>query len=143
MPSPLHDSRAELPDHLLLFDGVCNLCNGLVRFIIRHDRRKRFHFAPLQSDAGQAVLQRHDLATSNFDTLVYFRKGVVLTRSTAALNVARDLRGAWGMAYAFILVPPSLRDAVYDLISRKRFNWFGKRDSCMVPTPELGSRFLA
>ena len=143
MSVPLHDLKAELPDHLLLFDGVCNLCNGLVRFIIRHDRRKRFSFAPLQSVAGQLVLQQHDLATSDFNTLVYFRKGDMLTRSTAALNVARDLGGGWPLAYAFIVVPRFIRDAVYDLISRKRFRWFGKRDSCMVPTPELHSRFLA
>ena len=143
MPVPLYDLSAELPDHLLLFDGVCNLCNGLVRFIIRHDRRKWFSFAPLQSAAGQLVLHQHDLAISDFNTLVYFRKGVILTRSTAALNVARDLGGAWTVAYAFILVPRFIRDAVYDLISRKRFKWFGKRDSCMVPTPELRSRFLA
>ena len=127
---------------MLLFDGVCNLCNGLVRFIIRHDGRKRFHFAPLQSAAGQLALQRHGLATSDFNTLVYFRKGNVLTRSTAALNVARDLGGAWLIGYAFIIVPRFVRDAVYDLVSRKRFNWFGKLDSCMVPTPELRSRFL-
>lgn len=142
MSVPLDDMRSELPEHLLLFDGVCNLCNGLVGFIIRHDGRKRFHFAPLQSVAGQNVLQRHDLVTSDFHTLVYFRKGVLLTRSTAALNVARDLGGTWMIAYTFILVPRFLRDAVYDLISRRRFRWFGKRDSCMVPTPELRSRFL-
>jgi len=132
----------ELPDRLLFFDGVCNLCNGLVQFIIRKDRRKIFHFASLQSKTGQRFLNAHVLLTQDLNSLVYWRKGRALTRSTAALNVARDLGGAWPMAYAFILVPRFLRDALYDLIARKRYSWFGKRETCMVPTPELRERFL-
>lgn len=132
----------ELPDRLLFFDGVCNLCNGLVRFIIGHDRHKRFRFASLQSGIGQRFLDVHGLASQNLDSLVYWRKGRVLTRSTAALNVARDLSGAWPVAFAFIVVPRFIRDAVYDLIARKRYRWFGKQDSCMVPTAQLKERFL-
>lgn len=142
MASPPHAMRADLPDRLLFFDGVCNLCNSLVRFIIRHDRRKRFRFSPLRSEMGQHFLQEHGLATQHFDSLVYWRKGNVLTRSTAALNVARDLGGAWPLAYGFIIVPRFIRDVMYDLIASKRYRWFGKRETCMVPTPELRERFL-
>ncbi|MEO8732854.1 MAG: DCC1-like thiol-disulfide oxidoreductase family protein [Flavobacteriales bacterium] len=122
MPVPTVGTSEDLPDRLLFFDGVCNLCNGLVQFIIRHDRRKRFRFASLQSDTGQRFLNMHGLASQNFDSLVYWRKGRVLTRSTGALNVARDLPGAWPMAYAFIVVPRFIRDAVYDLVARKRYS---------------------
>lgn len=133
---------APLPDHLLLFDGVCNLCNGWVRFVIRHDRTAKFRFAALQSDTGQALLAQHDLAMPELDTLVYFHKGTALVRSTAALGVARSLGAPWSLAYAFMLVPRPWRDALYDLVARNRFRWFGRRASCMVPTPELRSRFL-
>lgn len=134
--------RGELPEHLLFFDGVCNLCNGLVQFIIRHDRRRRFRFASLQAEAGQRFLRTRGLAGNSLDSLVYWRKDKVLTRSTAALNVARDLGGVWAVAYVFILVPRFIRDAAYDLVARKRYRWFGKRDACMVPTLELRERFL-
>jgi len=134
---------APLPDHLLLFDGECNLCNGWVRFVIRQDRPGKFRFAPLQSAAGQALLAQHGLATPDLDTLVYFRKGTARTRSAAALHVARDLGGPWSLAYAFILVPRPLRDALYDLVARNRFRWFGRRANCVVPSPELRSRFLS
>lgn len=142
MPLPPHDTGAELPDRLLFFDGVCNLCNGLVRFIIRHDRHKRFRFAALQSGTGMRFLRSHALGSGALDSLVYWRKGKVLTRSTAALNVARDLGGPWSLTYGFILVPRFIRDAVYDLVARKRYRWCGMRDACMVPTPELRERFV-
>ena len=140
--NPAEGSSAGLPERLLFFDGVCNLCNGLVRFIIRHDKCKRFHFASLQGETGQRFLRTHGLAGSSLDSLVYWRKGRALMRSSAALNVARDLGGAWAVAYLFIIVPRLIRDAVYDLVAGKRYTWFGKRDSCMVPTPELRERFL-
>lgn len=133
---------AQFPDHLLFFDGVCNLCNGLVRFIIRHDRHKRFRFAALQSETGILFLRAHELSSSSLDSLAYWRKGKVLTRSTAALNVARDLGGPWSLAYGFILVPRPIRDAVYDLVARRRYRWCGMRDACMVPTPEIRERFV-
>lgn len=136
-------SSGVLPDHLLLFDGVCNLCNGLVQFIIRHDRDGRFRFASLQGTTGQQFLRTHGLDRASLDSLVYWRKGKVLIRSTAALNVARDLGGVWAAAHVFILVPRFIRDAAYDLVARKRYRWFGKQGTCMVPAPELRERFLA
>ncbi|MBS1545818.1 MAG: thiol-disulfide oxidoreductase DCC family protein [Bacteroidetes bacterium] len=132
-----------LPDHLVLFDGVCNLCNGAVQFIIRHDRRNRFRFAPLQSETGQRMLNGPGVSGDAFSSIVYRRKGKWLTRSTAVLHVARDLGGAWQWAYGLIIVPRFLRDAVYDLVARNRFRWFGRRDACMVPEPEVQGRFLS
>lgn len=140
---PLPELPSALPEHLLLFDGVCNLCNGLVRFVIRHDRRERFRFAPLQSGLGKALLQRHGLAHGGPDSLVYLRKGRLHHRSAAALHAARDLGGVWALAYGLMLLPRPLRDAAYDLVARHRYRWFGRRDACMVPTPDLRSRFLA
>lgn len=134
--------QGPLPDRLLFFDGVCNLCNGSVQFIIRHDTRKRFHFAALQSAAGQQFLEKHGLATAGPGSLVYWRKGKVLMRSTGVLNVALDLGGPWSMAYALIIMPRFIRDAAYGLVARKRYRWFGQREVCMAPTPELRSRFL-
>lgn len=133
----------QVPDHLLLFDGVCNLCNGTVRFVIRHDQKQLFRFAPLQSAAAQAILRNHGLDTTRLTSLVYFRKGRVLVRSSAALHVARDLGGAWRIAFAFILVPRWMRDAFYNLVARKRYRWFGRQDHCMVPSRKLRGRFLA
>lgn len=131
------------PEHLLLFDGVCNLCNGLVQFIIRHDRRKRFTFAPLQSAAGQRILSQLGAGPAPFDSLVYRRRGRILLCSTAALNVARDLGGAWSLAYALIILPRFLRDAAYDLVARRRYRWFGRRATCMLPEAKVLERFLS
>lgn len=131
-----------LPDHLLLFDGGCNLCNGLVQFIIRHDRKRRFRFAALRSMAAQAVLSSHGRPPQALTSLVYCRKGRVFVRSDAALHAARDLGGACQLAFIFILVPRFLRDAVYDLVARNRYRWFGRRGQCIVATAELQDRFL-
>lgn len=132
-----------LPPHLLLFDGVCNLCNGLVRFIIRHDRAGRFHFASLGSEVGRDLLRSKGLDPATVDTLVYWRNGRVLLRSSAALNVVRDLGGAWSLLYGFSLVPRFIRDAAYALIARNRYRWFGKRKSCMVAPYGTAARFLS
>lgn len=129
------------PDRLLFFDGVCNLCNGLVRFILQHERRPILHFAALQSEAGQRFLHEHPEA-GQVDSLIYWRKGRVLLRSTAALHVARDMGGPWQMAFTLMIIPRIIRDPIYDLIAHKRYRWFGKRDDCMVPQPEQLGRFL-
>jgi predicted DCC family thiol-disulfide oxidoreductase YuxK len=130
-------------DHpVLLFDGECNLCNGAVQFVIKRDPDAVFRFASLQSDAGQAILERHDLPKEDFDTMVYLEGDEVWTKSTAALRILRRLGGVWGVAYSFIVIPRPVRDAVYAVIVRNRYRWFGKRDECMVPTPDLRARFL-
>lgn len=126
----------------LLFDGVCNLCNGLVQFVIRHDRAERFRFASLQSVSGQALLRQHGLRTHDFDTFVYIRDGAAYTQSTAGLLVMRDLGRGWQLLYGLVIIPRFVRDVVYRFIARNRYRFFGKQEACMLPTPELKSRFL-
>jgi predicted DCC family thiol-disulfide oxidoreductase YuxK len=140
--SPQDSAEGRLPDRLLLFDGECNLCNGTVNFIIRHDRRKRFLFAPLQGPFAETHFPGFVPRAGSPQTLVYHRLGKTFTRSTGALHIARDLDGAWPLCFALIVVPRFLRDPVYDLVARYRYRWFGRLESCMVPTPELRDRFL-
>ncbi len=130
---------------LILFDGVCNLCSASVNFVIDHDPNARFRFAALQSDAAIYTLAQHGvtLPAGDPDSFVLVEGGHVYERSTAALRVARNLGGVWRLLYAFIVVPAFLRDAVYKLVARNRYRWFGKSDTCRVPTPELRARFLA
>ena len=132
----------KLPSRLVLFDGVCNLCNGSVQFIIAHDPAALFFFASLQSVAGQQVLQSFKRPTTEFDTFIYIRDGQVFDRSTAALRVLIDIGGFWRLMHVFILIPRPLRDLIYNIIARSRYGLFGKRDICMVPTPDLRARFL-
>ncbi len=128
---------------IVLFDGVCNLCNASVQFILERDAKERFRFASLQSEAGQQLLQQFHLPTNDFDTFLLVEGDTYYTRSTAALRVARNLHGAWKYMYVFIAVPKFLRDAVYGFVARNRYQWFGKQETCWMPTPELKARFLA
>jgi len=127
---------------LVLFDGVCNLCNGSVRFLLRRDRRKRFRFAALQSATGQAALRQHSLSATQFATIVVIENGRARTESAAALLLAQRLPWPWPLLAAFTIVPRPLRDAVYAWVSRNRYRWFGRRESCMLPSPEFADRFL-
>lgn len=129
-------------ERVIYFDGVCNLCNGSVQFVIKRDKAGKFRFAPLQSRAGQAILARNGLSGEHFTSFLLSENGKLYRRSTAALRVVRRLPGAWPLLYGFIIVPPFIRNAVYDFIARNRYRWFGKKEACMVPTPELKSRFL-
>ncbi len=127
---------------VLLFDGVCNLCNGLVQWVIERDPEGEFRFAALQSDAGQTLLERHDLPTDDYDTFVMVAGDEYYTKSTAALRVLKGLGLPYSLLYPFVVVPRVVRDRVYDLVAEHRYGWFGRRDSCMRPTPERESRFL-
>jgi predicted DCC family thiol-disulfide oxidoreductase YuxK len=126
---------------VLLFDGVCTLCNGFVQFVIQRDPAGRFQFAALQSDAARRLLRAapHPLP----DSLVLVENGRVFMKSTAALRVVRGLSFPWPLASVFVAVPRPLRDWVYDIVARNRYRWFGRREVCMVPTPELRARFLS
>lgn len=126
---------------ILLFDGVCNLCNAAVRFVVRFDAEGEFRFAPLQSDVGQALLERHGLATEAFDSFVLVEDGDYSTKSTAALRVARRLDGPLPLVYPLIYLPAGVRDRVYDFVAEHRYQVFGKRDACPVPDPEIRERF--
>jgi predicted DCC family thiol-disulfide oxidoreductase YuxK len=128
---------------VVLFDGVCNLCNNSVQFIIARDPTGYFHFAALDSEAARRLLGENAVSDSLPDSVVVIEHGRVHTRSAAALRIARRLRFPWPLIFAFIVVPRPLRDMVYDLIARNRYLWFGRRDTCMVPTPELQARFIS
>jgi len=127
---------------IILFDGVCNLCNGSVNFIIDRDRQSYFKFASLQSDEAASLLMTHALPANKLDSIVLIEGGRPYFRSTAALRVARKLSGGWPLFYIFMVIPPFIRNAIYNLIARNRYKWFGKSDTCRIPTPELKSRFL-
>jgi predicted DCC family thiol-disulfide oxidoreductase YuxK len=127
---------------VLLFDGVCNLCNASVNFVIDRDPRGRLRFASLQSRSGQELLQRHGLSTSDFDTMVLVEGDRYFTRSTAGLRVARRLKWPWPLLYALVIVPRPVRDWFYQIVARNRYRWFGQSEACRVPTPELRNRFL-
>lgn len=127
---------------IILFDGICNLCNGVVQFIINHDPENKFLFASLQSDAGQQLLKQFNLPSENFNSFILVQDNKVYNKSTGALKVARQIKGAWSWLYIFIIIPKFIRDAVYNWIAQNRYKWFGKKDACMLPTPELKARFL-
>ena len=127
---------------IILFDGVCNLCNSSVQFVIQHDRANKFLFAALQSQTGQALLQQYNLPQQGFDSFVLIQNEKVFLKSTAALHVAKQLNGPAKLLYGFIIVPAFIRNTVYNFIAKNRYKWFGKKESCMMPTPTLQSRFL-
>lgn len=127
---------------VIFFDGFCNLCNGAVQFVIKRDRKNLFRFASLQSDYAAVALKKFDIEPAQGDSFVLLANGKVYQRSTAALKVARKLSGLWPLLYGFIIVPRFIRDAIYNWIARNRYKWFGKQDSCWVPTPELKQKFL-
>ena len=127
---------------VVLFDGVCNLCNGSVRFVIERDPHKHFQFAPLQSETATTLIGRTADPLAMPDSIVLVDDGRLYVRSTAALRIARRLRFPWPLLWLFMAVPRPLRDWVYDVIARHRYGWFGRRDTCMVPTKEIRDRFL-
>lgn len=127
---------------VVLFDGVCNLCNRSVQFIIKRDKKQQFLFASLQGKTGQQLLQQFDLPANDLNSFILIEGDKVYKRSTGALRMLKALGGGWQLLYAFIIVPPFIRDAVYNWIARNRYKWYGKREECMIPTPELRQRFL-
>lgn len=127
---------------IILFDGVCNLCNRSVQFIIKRDRKKQFRFASLQGRTGQELLEKFDLPAGDLNSFVLVENDRIYRKSTAALRVTRYLRGGWKMLYSFMIVPPFIRDTVYMIIARNRYKWFGRKEECMIPTPGLKERFL-
>lgn len=127
---------------IILFDGVCNLCNMAVRFVIRHDPKAVFKFASLQSETGQTLLKNYKLPLNNFNSFILIEKNKAYTKSSAALKVSRLLKGPVKFLYIFNIVPVFIRDGVYNFISKKRYQWFGKKNECMRPSPTLALRFL-
>lgn len=126
-----------------MFDGVCNLCNRWVNFVIRNDKKKVVLFDSLQSQAGHKILLQHNLSTSNFESLVYIKNNKALLKSTAVLYLMKDIGGIWKIFFVFIIVPKFLRDFVYMIVAKNRYRCFGKKNTCMLPTSDLADRFLS
>lgn len=127
--------------NIILFDGICNLCNTSVSFIIKRDKEALFRFAALQSETGKTLLQKYGIAEEQEATLFYLRNNDCLSRSTAVIYILKDLGGIWKCFYPLIYLPNRVRDAIYSFISRNRYRLFGKRNKCMMPTSDLKDRF--
>ena len=134
--------NTDVKSPVLLFDGVCNLCNASVQWLLTHDRRGIFRFAALQSGTGQALLQGFGLDQEKFNSVVLVRGDRIFLRSDAPLEIVRYLGGAWPLLYGLRIIPRFLRDAIYNWIARNRYRWFGRREACMLPRPEWKARFL-
>jgi predicted DCC family thiol-disulfide oxidoreductase YuxK len=135
----------DLPKHkqLILFDGVCNLCNSSVLYVIKHDKKNTFMFAPLQSYAGKQVIEKFNIDPSKTDSiLLYSPEDGLSVKSSAALHIAKHLGFPRNLMIIFFIVPTFIRNWVYDFIAKNRYKWYGKKEACMVPTPELTSKFL-
>ena len=126
---------------VILFDGVCNLCNQSVQFVIKRDPQAKFSYASLQSAFGQTLLKQFNLHADTFNSFILFQDNQVYARSTGALKMLSQLKG-WKWIKILYILPRFLRDAVYNIISKYRYRWFGKMDECMIPTKELQARFL-
>lgn len=127
---------------IIFFDGVCNLCNNSVLFIIKRDKDKRFLYASLQSDAARDILLQFKIKNYDLDSIILLENGKLYQKSTAILKVAKQLNRLWRLNYVFILIPKFIRDFIYDIIAQNRYKWFGKREVCLVPTGDMKLRFL-
>ena len=127
---------------IVLFDGVCNLCNAGVQLLIKHDQKNQFLFASLQGKKGQECLKQFNLPQDSFNSFLLMEDDKFYDRSTGLLRIMKHLGGGWQLAYVFIIVPKFIRDGIYNFIASRRYQWFGKKEVCWVPTPELKEKFL-
>lgn len=127
---------------IVLFDGVCNLCNKAVTFIIEHDKNDQFRFAALQSDVGKELLASHEIDPEAIDSIILIKNKKAFIKASAALRIAKDLDGPISSLYIFIILPKFLTNYIYDFIARNRYNWFGRKNHCMIPTPRLKAKFI-
>jgi predicted DCC family thiol-disulfide oxidoreductase YuxK len=128
---------------LILFDGVCNLCNTSIQYVIKHDKNNLFMFAPLESTIGQDIINKYNIDTKNTDSIIlYSEENGLFTKSTAAVKIANHLGFPLNILSVFFIIPPFIRNWVYDFIAKNRYRWYGKQEACMIPTPELKSKFL-
>lgn len=135
---------SELPNDtsIILFDGVCNFCNSSVNKIIKHDKKNKFKFAALQSETGKKLLEKYSIDSTKIDSIILIEDDVAFIKSTAILKISKQMNGLYPLAYGFIIIPAFIRNIVYDFIARNRYKWFGKKDSCMIPTEEVKSKFI-
>ena len=127
---------------IILFDGICNFCNSTVNFTIKKNTKANILFAPLQSAAGHKLLLHYELPLDDLQSFIFIENGMVFKQSTGALKVCRHLKGLWPLCYGFIIIPKFIRDGIYNWVAKNRYKWFGVRQQCMIPTPEIKSRFL-
>ncbi|HLA55385.1 MAG TPA: thiol-disulfide oxidoreductase DCC family protein [Flavobacterium sp.] len=128
---------------IILFDGVCNLCNSAVQFIIRHDKKDQFRFAALQSEIGIAILKHIGVNPANIDSIVLYEQNVAYYyKADAVIEIAKNIGGIYSLLSVFRISPASFRNWIYDYIAKNRYKWYGKRESCMIPTAELKAKFL-
>lgn len=127
---------------IILFDGVCNLCNSTVQKVIKNDYKNQFKFASLQSEFGQEFLKKNNLSTQEFNSIILVDDDKYFTQSDAALRIGKELKGIYKWSKYLFIFPKFIRDFVYAIISRNRYKWFGKQENCWLPTPELKQKFL-
>jgi predicted DCC family thiol-disulfide oxidoreductase YuxK len=135
----------DLPENkkIILFDGVCNLCNTSVQFILKHDKKDIFRFVALQSDLGQEIIKHIGITNQNIDSIILYQPAVAYYyKSSAVLEIAKTLGGIYNLGWIFKIIPKDIRDVIYDYIAKNRYNWYGKKESCMIPTPEIKAKFL-
>jgi predicted DCC family thiol-disulfide oxidoreductase YuxK len=129
--------------YIVLFDGICNLCNSTVQFIIKRDKNNVFKFSSLQSEFGQNFLKERNLSSTSFNSIILYEPGVAYyTKSTAVLKIAQNLSFPYNILSIFLLIPSPIRDSIYSLLSKNRYHLFGKQNSCMIPTPENKKKFI-
>ena len=128
--------------NIILFDGDCNFCDQSVQFIIKRDKHAVYKFASIKSDVGQALLKKHQIPSS-VDSLILIEYDAYYIKSTAALNICRKLAGGWKLLYSLLFIPKPLRDYIYSIVAKNRYKWFGKNDSCVLPSPDIKNRFLS
>jgi len=126
---------------IILFDGECNFCNSSVNFIIQRDRKDYFKFSPLQSEFAKEFFSKNNIE-NNFDSIVLIENEKLYKKSTAALKIAKHLNGLWKLAYVFIIIPPFVRNFLYDIIAKYRYKWFGRKDTCMIPDEKIKRKFI-
>lgn len=127
---------------IILFDGVCNLCNSSVQFVIKHDNKNQFLFASLQSDASRKLLLQFNYENPKMKSIVLIENDILSDKSTAALRISKKLVSPWNILYLFIILPKALRDFFYNIIAKNRYRWFGKRDTCILDVHEYKNRFI-
>jgi predicted DCC family thiol-disulfide oxidoreductase YuxK len=132
----------EHANRLVLFDGVCNFCNFWIQFALKHDKKGKLKFGSLQGTTAQQILPQYNIDPAVLTSVIFIEDGTAYRESTAALKVCKFLDGGWKLLYVFIIIPAFLRDGLYKWIGRNRYKWFGKQESCMLPTPEQRARFV-
>lgn len=128
--------------HIIIFDGVCNFCNGAVNFIIKRDPEAKFVFTPMQSDLAEALMRKHEIFNVGVDTFLLIKNGQCFLWSNAALEITKDLSGLWFLFLGFKIVPTKIRDYFYKIFARNRYKLFGRQPTCMIPTEKIKNRFI-